>query len=176
MKSQFKSLLFTTLLGTFLLFGTSALAQKQCCGGENHDEAKCAAHHAGGDKAKVECTTAVAGKELTSGCAPSACRGAKTKYGEAKVITQLRTELVALKADMEKSKNPSFDAKSYDIHGIVGKTDDESLEILIKEIQKVEKAFSERTAYSAPKLSLPENKAKKVQYLMQRVQDLMGHL
>ncbi len=178
MKSKLKSLLFTTMLGSFMLLGSHAIAQTTCCGGANHDDAKCAEKHANGDvKAKADCkTTAVAGKESTSGCLPSACRGAKTKYGEAKVITQLRTDLIELKAGMEKSKSPSFDAKSYDIHGIVGNTDDESLDIIVREIQVVEKAFAEKANYNAPKFALPESKAKKVQYLSQRIQELKGHL
>ena len=175
MKSTLKPLLFTTLLGLFLLLGTTTYAQTSCCAGDGHDKASCTTDHGKGDKTSCT-TTAVADKQLTSGCSPSACRGAKTKYGEAKVITKLRTDLISLKADMEKSKNPSFDAKSYNIHGIVGQTDDESLEIIAKEIRKVEKAFAERTDYRTVQFSLPENKAKKILYLNQRIQALKGHL
>ena len=73
---------------------------------------------------------------------------------------------------MEKTKKTSFDARSYDIHGIVGETDDESLQIIVKEVNIVEKAFSKKLKYKAPALSLPNSKAKQVQYLNARIENL----
>lgn len=108
----------------------------------------------------------------TSGCTPSNCRGAKTKFGEAKVISDLRLNLIELKADMEQSKSPSFDAKSYDIHGIVGESDDESLEILVKEVKLVEEAFVQTLNHQPTEFVLPENKAKQISYLNTRIEVL----
>lgn len=77
---------------------------------------------------------------------------------------------------MEKTKRTSFDAKSYDIHGIVGESDNESLQIIIKEVKKVEKAFAQKLNYKTAQFSLPENKAKQVQYLNARIDKLQGIL
>ena len=112
----------------------------------------------------------------TSGCTPSNCRGAKTKFGEAQVISDLRLDLIDLKADMEKSEEPVFDAKLYDIHGIIGDSDDESLEIIASEIQLIEKAFAEKFNHESAAFALPENKAKRVQYLSARIEGLKGLL
>tara|TARA_Y100000385_G_scaffold280105_1_gene330716 strand:- start:1230 stop:1676 length:447 start_codon:yes stop_codon:yes gene_type:complete len=112
----------------------------------------------------------------TSGCTPSNCRGAKTKFGEAKVISELRLDLIDLKADMEKSKNPSFDSKWYDIHGIIGDSDSESLEIIVKEVQKIEKAFEEKLNHESGNFELPENKAKQITYLTERIEGLKKQL
>ncbi|MEM7085216.1 MAG: hypothetical protein AAF489_03490 [Bacteroidota bacterium] len=177
MKSTFKPLIFTALTGLFLLLGSNTYAQTSCCSGESHDKASCTADHGKGVKDKSSCSTAsVASTESTSGCSPKSCRGAKTKFGEAMVITNLRSELIALKADMEKSTNPSFDAKSYDIHGIVGENDDQSLDIIVREVKIVEQAFAQKLNYSAPTFDLPESKAKKVQYLSSRIESLKGLL
>ena len=112
----------------------------------------------------------------TSGCTPSACRGAKTKFGEAKVISNLRSNLITLKADMEKSKSPSFDERSYDIHGIVGTSDDESLAIIANEVLLIEDAFAKKLNHQASEFTLPENKAKQVQYLSLRINELKKRL
>lgn len=128
MKLNSKSLALALTMALGLLFSPNAAAQSTCCGGEKHDEATCSVDHK--KDAKASCGTA-ATNETTSGCLPSSCRGAKTKFGEAKVISNLRGDLVALKTKMEKSTTPRFDASSYDIHGIVGETDDESLQIIV---------------------------------------------
>ena len=112
----------------------------------------------------------------TSGCTPSNCRGATTKFGEAKVITDLRLNLIDLKAEMEKSESPTFDANSYDIHGIVGDTDEESLAIVVKEVKKVEDAFVKELNYQVVEFSLPDNKAKQVAYLDSRIEELKSLL
>lgn len=108
----------------------------------------------------------------TSGCTPSNCRGAKTKFGEAKVITDLRLNLIELKAEMEKSESPNFEAKSYDIHGIVGDSDKESLDILVKEVQIVEEELSNKLNFNPAQFELPDNSAKQVAYLDERIDEL----
>ena len=108
----------------------------------------------------------------TSGCSPSACRGAKTKFGEAQVISDLRLDLIALKSDMEQSSSPEFEARSYDIHDIIGDNDDESLEIIIREVKVVENAFVEKLDYNSTEFVLPDNKAKQIQYLSSRIESL----
>ncbi len=114
--------------------------------------------------------------ESTSGCAPSSCRGAQTKFGEAKVISNLRSVLVQLKADMEKSSSPRFTSRSYDIHDIIGESDEESLEIIIREVQLIEKEFSGKTNFKLTALSLPKNKAKQITYLEKRLEMLKRFL
>ncbi len=158
MKLLLKKVFFTTSLLGGLFFSTNGFAQSACCtkGKKASDKVAC-------------CSSA---DQQTSGCSPSACRGAKTKFGEAKVIGDLRLSLIALKADMEKSTNPRFDQRSYDIHGIVGNTDDESLNIIAKEVMLVENAFAEKLNYESLEFSLPENKAKQVKYLSTRIAKL----
>ncbi len=164
MKLSFKKVAFGALL---MLMGNIAIAQSKCGGGDEHNEANCSAEH--GDSEKTE-------GESTSGCSPTACRGAKTKFGEAKVISTLRLALIDLKAEMEKSLVPSFDVRSYDIHGIVGETDDESLDIIIKEVRIVEKEMSEKLNHNLATFHLPENKAKQIQYLNNRIKGLKAQL
>ncbi len=108
----------------------------------------------------------------TSGCTPSNCRGAQTKFGEAQVISDLRLDLIDLKAEMEQSEDPAFDARSFDIHGIVGESDEESLEIIVEEVKVIENAFAQKLNHKSPELSLPESKAKQVQYLSARIEGL----
>ena len=72
-------------------------------------------------------------KESTSGCTPSNCRGEKTKFGEAKVISNLRKDLIALKAKMENYKTHTFSNKAITVHGIVGESDEESITIIKNE-------------------------------------------
>jgi len=171
MKSNNKSLLIFFSLAIAMLFTIGVSAQSSCCGGEKHDEATCNQEHK--DEEKASCgTTDTTLAESTSGCSPSQCRGAQTKFGEAKVISSLRENLIELKAIMEKSSEITFDAKSYDIHDIVGENDDESLEIIANEVKVVEKEFSEKLNFSASAFTLPENKAKQVAYLSSRLEAL----
>lgn len=114
--------------------------------------------------------------QATSGCLPSSCRGAQTKFGEAKVITNLRSSLIALKADMEKSNAFKFDTRAYDIHGIVGETDDESLDIIVREIKIIEREFSGKTDFRSVALSLPKSKAQQITYLENRLDTLKKFL
>lgn len=108
----------------------------------------------------------------TVGCKPSACRGAKTKFGEAKVITEMRGSLIALKAAMEKSTATKFAARSFDIANIVGESDEESLAIIIREVKLIEKEFAEKLNRTFETFSLPDNKAKQVKYLTARMEGL----
>ncbi len=163
---------FTMALG--MLFTSNVSAQSSCCGNEKHDEATCTTDHK--KDAKASCGTASTNAESTSGCLPSSCRGAKTKFGEAKIISTLRTNLVALKAEMEKSKATKFEARSYDIHGIVGESDDESLQIIVKEVKLIEKDFSSKTKFKPIAFVLPENKAKQIKYLESRIEGLKKFL
>ncbi|MGX1930160.1 hypothetical protein [Flagellimonas sp. 2504JD4-2] len=127
----------------------------------------------------AECTTPSEVKdktELTSGCKPSSCRGAQTKFGEAKVITELRKELVALKSELELYQPLQFEARTFDIHGIVGETDEQSLDIISKEVQLIEKDFASKLKYSTSAFVLPENKAKQIQFLRERISNLKNSL
>ncbi len=171
MNFNLKSLVVASTMAFAMLFSTNTTAQSSCCGGENHDEKTCATNHKDGKKT-ASCGTASKTNEATSGCLPSSCRGAKTKFGEAKVISDLRSNLIALKSEMEKSKAPKFESRSYDIHGIVGKTDDESLEIIIRELKLIEKDFSNKMRFKPLAFTLPDNKAKQIKYLESRIEGL----
>lgn len=105
----------------------------------------------------------------TSGCTPSNCRGAQTKFGEAKVISDLRINLIELKAELEKSESIAFEPRSYDIHGIIGKSDDESLDIIVKEVKIVEEEIADKLNQKIAAFDLPSNKAKQIQYLNGRI-------
>ncbi len=123
------------------------------------------------DKKSTSCSTEIAA-EKTSGCLPSSCRGAQTKFGEAKVISELRDQLIALKAMMEASTSPSFDADSYTIGKVTGETDEESIELLTEEIRRAELAIEAKLPYKPTAFQLPENKAQQVAYLESRVSAL----
>ncbi len=110
--------------------------------------------------------------ETTSGCTPSNCRGAKTKFGEAKVISDLRLNLIDLKSELESSNDVTFDPRAYDIHGIIGDNDDESLEIIVKEVKIVEEEIIQKLDQQLAAFELPENKAKQIQYLNGRIKSL----
>lgn len=112
----------------------------------------------------------------TSGCKPSSCRGAKTKFGEAKVITAVRESLVELKADMEKSDSPVFDERSYDIHDIVGDSDEESLAIIAREVRLIEQEFQSKLDRTFKEFDLPTNRARQVKYLAGRIETLQNLL
>ena len=115
-------------------------------------------------------------KAETAGCKPSSCRGAQTKFGEAKVITQVRQSLITLKAAMEQHTAPAFAESTYSMHNIVGDTDDESLAIIAQHVALIEQEFSTTLNQHFKPFSLPDNKAKQVQYLAARItvlQDLL---
>ncbi len=169
MKLPVRSTISILMVALFALYGFTANAQSS-------NQTK--------TKDKTACVTTTGGKKSeacastasTSGCKPSSCRGAKTKFGEAKVISNLRNELIALKAKMEQSKTPKFEARSYDLHGIVGKSDDESIDIIIKEVKLIEKDFNKNSKYTPVAFDLPQNKAKQIQYLSDRIEALKALL
>ena len=107
-----------------------------------------------------------------SGCTPSACKGAKTKFGEASVISDLRLVLIDLKSKMEKHKTIKFSPRSYDIHGIVGQTDDESLQIIKDEIEVLQKELAQMLGVDFTPMQYPRSKAKQVAFLKARLKQL----
>jgi len=152
---KLKKLIARSALALSVLFSSNAEAQTSCC-----------------DKEKKAQTSECCGSsknEQTSGCSPSSCRGAQTKFGEAKVITDLRADLIALKALMEQSKSPVFSKRSYDIHGIVGETDEESISIIASEIQLIESEVTKTKKHRFENFELPENKARQIKYLKERI-------
>ncbi|WP_106790783.1 hypothetical protein [Aquimarina sp. Aq78] len=171
MKLNLKSTVLTALLSFFTLFSTNVIAQSSCCGSKKHDKATCTKNHKD-DKKSASCIAASDTAKTTSGCSPSSCRGAKTKFGEAKIISNLRNNLIALKSEMEQSKKPVFETRSYDIHQIVGKSDDESLKIIARELNIIEKDFANKTQFMPLVFTLPENKAKQITYLDNRIEVL----
>lgn len=175
MKLNLKSLAVTMTMATAMLFSNSTNAQSTCGDEEKHDEKTCNTEHKEDEKSASSATASKA-DESTSGCSPSSCRGAKTKFGEAKVISSLRTNLVALKVEMEKSKTTKFDARSYDIHGIVGETDNESLQIIVREVKLMEREFANKTKFNLLAFALPDNKAKQITYLESRIEGLKKFL
>ena len=127
--------------------------------------------------AKTEVNESVSNKGQSktganSGCTPSACRGAKTKFGEAKVISELRLSLIDLKSKMESHKAITFNPRSYSVHGIIGKSDDESLQIIRDEIAIMEKEITDKSQVQFPTIEFPENKAKLVSVLRSRMETL----
>lgn len=120
------------------------------------------------------CCAAVA--ETTSGCTPSNCRGAKTKFGEAKVISDLRINLIDLKSELEKSETVKFNPRSYDIHDIIGNTDEQSIEIIVNEVKIVEEELIDKLNQKFVSFELPDNKAKQIQYLNKRIESLQEAL
>ncbi|NAS12195.1 hypothetical protein [Poritiphilus flavus] len=107
-----------------------------------------------------------------SGCKPSACRGAKTKFGEARVISDLRLSLIEVKSKMENHSSISFSPRSYDIHSIIGETDDESLSIIKNEIEIIERELSQKLKVQFTEQAYPERKARLVSTLRARISDL----
>lgn len=159
-----KALLISPLLLGLLLDSGTGFAQSSCCAESKKDQSENVKEK---DESKCEPSY-----QATSGCTPSACRGAKTKFGEAKVISDLRLSLINLKADLENSTDPEFEERSFDIHDIVGESDDESLEIIVNEIKLIEDDFTSKLDYKPSEFALPENKARQVTYLGARIEGL----
>ena len=165
MKFSVKKLLFAGSLLLGLLLSPDMYAQTACCSSSKQAQVAC--------KKEGEKAACAPSAKTTSGCTPSACRGAKTKFGEAKVISNLRLNLIALKADMEKSTDPEFEPRAYDIHGIVGESDDQSLQIISDEVQLIEEAFAQKMSFQPlASFDLPESKARQVRYLNDRIKEL----
>ena len=99
---------FALILG--LLLTTPTIAQTSCCDGEAKDKTTCTTEQKTDKKASCDPDKATA--KATSGCLPSSCRGAQTKFGEAKVISNLQ------KAKKQKKYSKRF--KQYCFVGLVG--------------------------------------------------------
>lgn len=126
--------------------------------------------------AQSSCDSKISVEQKTPGCTPSACRGAQTKFGEAKVISDLRKQLIDLKSQLEVSVIHTFDERTYSVHGLLGETDEESLQIITKEVKIIENAFSKLMDTQFPAIDAAENKAKTVQALKLRIEQLQGLL
>lgn len=174
MKKQIFKSLFLAVLLCFIGFNSGFAQTASCCSkAKDTSTAACNTKEA---SAKTACC-ASAPKETTSGCTPSNCRGAKTKFGEAKVISDLREKLYALKADMEKSEKVKFPERSFSVHGIIGETDIESLNIIASEVKIIESAF-EGAEFELEKTNFDADfsNAKKVSYLSDRITYLNSSL
>lgn len=189
MKSSIIKTLFT--FGILIFAGIGHMnAQKTCCSSKKAEATTETAESTSGCNteagAKACCGTTKskglvgsiksffgAGEEVaesTSGCNPSSCRGAKTKFGEAKSITDLRMKLIDLKAEMETYEKVEFPERSYSVHGIVGESDDESLQIILEEVKIIENNFVKSFDLELDEFQSPDNKAKQVAYLTQRIE------
>ena len=171
-KQIFKSL-FLAVLFCFAGFNSGIAQSSSCCSKAKSSSTACSPKDA---KAKTACC-ATTSKETTSGCTPSNCRGAKTKFGEAKVISDLRSKLYGLKADMEKSERTKFPERSFSVHGIIGETDIESLNIIAVEVEIIEATFEE-AGFKIEKTNLDDSisNAKKLSYLSDRITYLNNSL
>lgn len=182
------------ILGLFLLGGIGQVsAQTKCCAAKKGASTTASAPACGtadktatAEAGKTACCASTSSgvtetlralftsnsseEATTSGCTPSSCRGAKTKFGEAQAITDLRIKLIDLKADMETYEKVEFPERTYSVHGIVGETDDESLKIISTEVELMENKFVEAFKLELAAFDVPENKAKQVQYLAQRIE------
>ena len=118
------------------------------------------------------CSTTSTAKETTSGCTPSNCRGAKTKFGEAHVISNLRLNLVSLKAKLEGHSNYSFSENAISVHNIIGETDEHSLAIITDHVALIESEVLHITKSELQLVEWSDNKAIKVKQLDERIKAL----
>lgn len=140
-------------------------AQKACCSKTSSEKSCCKP----GDKNSKACCSTTGISESTSGCTPSNCRGAKTKFGEAKVISNLRLELIALKAKMENHDKLDFSESAISVHDIIGETDEQSLNIIAEHVSIIQSELITLTKRELPVTQWSENKAKKVQQLNEQI-------
>ncbi len=115
-------------------------------------------------------------KEESEACNSTKCRGSQTKFGEAKVITELRSSLVALRKNISTSSIAKFDISPYNMNDIVGKTDNESLQIIIREVKSIESVLADKLDKKFSPFSLPDNKARQIKYLQARIKGLQASL
>nr|WP_299344894.1 hypothetical protein [Allomuricauda sp.] len=120
-------------------------------------------------KAQEACVGKQSSEETTPGCQPSSCRGQQTKFKEAKVISDLRNELVHLKSRLQQEK-PSLKVSSGS--NLIGETDEESLKLIFDEVQFLQDAVSENLNLNLGKLEYSLNAAKTVQKLRERIEEL----
>jgi len=162
MKVLIKSLFCLCLI---LAFSLNSYAQTSCCAKGNKTEIACKPNA----KDKKACCSNAIKKETTSGCTPSNCRGAQTKFGEAKVISDLRQQLISLKSKMEEHKKYNFSAEAISIHDIIGETDAQSLDIIYQHLILIQSEIVEVFKSEVPALTLSNQKALKVQQLNQQI-------
>jgi len=150
---------------TIVIFAIgSANAQKACCAKGSKASIACQ------EKSKATKACCSSDKKLTtSGCTPSNCRGAKTKFGEAKVISNLRLELVALKAKMETHKKLKFSDDAISVHNIIGETDEQSMVIVEKHVALITSEVTSLSNVKLPEIVWSDNKAIKVKQLNERI-------
>ncbi len=165
----FKFPLFILIL---ILGVASANAQASCCSSAEKAKTACltSSDNTSQGEQKSCCTKNVT--ETTSGCTPSNCRGFKTKFGEAKIISELRQNLIALKAKMENYKPYKFSNQAITVHGIVGETDDESLTIVSNHVAVIELEIYSFVNQEIPKTEQANSKAIQVQQLRHRISTL----
>jgi len=161
-------LLFTTII---LFSFSEAFSQKSCCAKGSKEEINCASKSNSTSQTAC-CSGATAAKETTSGCTPSNCRGAKTKFGEARVISNLRLELVSLKAKLENHNDYSFSEHAISVHDIIGETDEHSLEIITEHVALIESEILPVKDNELQLVEWSENKAIKVKQLDERIKAL----
>ncbi len=164
MLNKFKSIVIAISL---IASGSHMYAQSSCCTSSNKLEANCETNQNQSTAQNACCAKTT--EETTSGCTPSSCRGAQTKFGEAKVITDLRTKLVALKSKMETYKPHKFSNNAITMHGIVGESDEESLDIIYKHLMNMESEIYPSKKQKLPKKLQPKSKADRVKLLDQRI-------
>ena len=92
------------------------------------------------------------------GCVPSSCRGGQTKFGEAKVITDLRSQLIIVKSRMKLSPAVEFSPRSY---------------IIMEEVERIENEFYSKLGTSFQKFDPPNGKAKQARYVKKRLDYLL---
>lgn len=147
----------------------SSYAQTACCAKGSKEQMKCATADGDTKATASKACCAPSAKATTSGCTPSNCRGAKTKFGEAKVISELRLNLVALKAKMEKHEDHSFSAAAISVHDIIGASDEESLQIVAEQVSIIEPEILAVSSEQLPALTASDNKAIQVKHLRERI-------
>jgi len=165
MKLSLKSILFITLV---LFSFSEAFSQKSCCPKGSKQALICATKSNSTTKTAC-CSSTTAAKETTSGCTPSNCRGAKTKFGEALVISNLRLNLISLKAKLESHSDYSFTDNAISVHDIIGETDEQSLDIITDHVSLIESEVLPITKSELNLVEWSENKAIKVKQLDERI-------
>jgi hypothetical protein len=80
------------------------------------------------------------GQEQKSGCSPQTCGPENTKIGEAVILTELRKDLINLK-DLVKVNKGLIEVTEV----AIGTDDDESLQIMVKEIAKLNDLLNLKT-------------------------------
>ena len=104
-------------------------------------------------------------------CVPVGCGPEGTKKEEARVISELRTKIITLKKEIAASPSHKLFDNSIVADVPVGKDDDESLVLLQREVEGLERIFSKKEINNANASAFP-NRALWVASLYQRVESL----